>query len=104
MKKTELPMVSRPKAEKILRDIARREGEAIKKRRSRTLIEHFGDGYMVYEPNRNFVISGCNGFGGAGQDGCGNTLADLAARYEEKANTSWQRIVLASVKAGRVSE
>lgn len=100
---TKLPIVSLKIAEKVLRDIARREDEAIKKRRSRTMIEHYGPGYMVYDPARNAVLSG--GGGGAGQDGCGDSLIDLALRYDKcKRNTPWQNIVLASIKKGRVKD
>src|ERR1043166_8968455 len=103
-RKPRLPMVSMAIAEKVLRDIARREGEAIKKRRSRTQIDHYGPGYMIYDPYHNTVLSGSHGPGGH-NDCCGNTLSDLATRYESrKRNTPWQCIVLSAIKAGRVKE
>ena len=100
---SQLPMVSLSVAEKVLRDIARREGEAIKKRRSRTMISNYGPGYMIYDPRRNTVLSGT--IGAAGQDGCGDSIIDVASRYEDsEGNTPWQKIVIASIKAGRVRE
>lgn len=98
-----LTVISISIAEKVLRDIARREGEAIKKRRSRVMIEHYGSGYMVFDPVTNFALSGVCGL--AGQDGCGDSLKDLAERYEGcERNTHWQKIVLAAVKQGRIAE
>jgi hypothetical protein len=86
-------------AEKIIRDIARREGEAIKKRRSRTMIGLYGTGYMVFEPNRNVLLSSGD------LDGFSESLADLAKRYEDcERNTAWQNLVLAAIKNNRVEQ
>lgn len=102
MKTTPIEIVTISIAEKILRTIARREGETIKKRRSRTMIEQFGVGYSVHDPYRNFILLGAGG--GLGQDGFGCSLQDLADRYKAcERNTSWQNTVLASIKANRLS-
>lgn len=96
-----LPLVTLAVAEQTLRSIAKREGEGIRKRRSGTMIEHFGEGYMVYEPMRNLLLSGSGGYNG--QDGCGDSLADVALRYEGcEDNTNRQNQVIASIKAGLV--
>ena len=83
-------MVTLATAEKVLRDIARRNGESIKKRRSKILKEHFGIGYGVIDPNRNVLLSG-----GQTSDGCDFALSDLAKWYEsDENNTTWQRTVI----------
>jgi len=93
-----LPEISIAIAEKVLRDIARRNGEAIRKRRSSTLKQIHGDGYAVMDPNLNVLLSG-----GRSPDGCDLSLNELAAWYrKDKANTSWQRIVIESILAGKI--
>ena len=95
-----LPVVTLAVAEKVLRDIARRNGETIKKRRSQTLKDNYGNGYAVIEPNRNLLLSG-----GQTSDGCDLSLPDLAKRYEaDENNTTWQKIVIKSIRKDRVSE
>lgn len=87
-------------AEKVLRDIARREDEAIKKRRSQILIQNYGMGYAVYDPVRNCLLSICTT-----QDGCDFSLEEVAMRYEDcERNTPWQKMVIASIKAGSVQD
>jgi|ERR1041385_1895625 hypothetical protein len=94
-----LPEVPLAIAEKILRDIARRNGEWIKKRRSSTMKEHYGDGYMVIDPQTNCLLSP------GGLDGFEMTLGDLAERYGgDRKNTTWQRTVIKAVMAGKVRD
>lgn len=67
------------------------------------MIDHFGPGYMIYDPMRNIVLGGATG--GSGQDGCGFDLEDLADWYADcEANTAWQNIVLTAVKKGKVAK
>jgi hypothetical protein len=95
-----LPKVTLGAAEKVLRDIARRNGEVIRKRRSRTLKEYFGPGYGILDPQRNFWLSSAQT-----HDGCDLSLADLAKWYEDTDhNTPWQRIVIKAILAGKVSD
>jgi hypothetical protein len=55
---------------------------------------------MVFDLQRNAVIAGAPG---PGNDGCNETLADVADRYEnDEKNTPWQRIVIKAIQAGRV--
>lgn len=95
-----LPEVKLASAEKVLRDIAKRNGEAIKKRRSVTLKEISGEGYAVIDPKRNLILNRCTS-----QDGCDLSLADLAERYRKDGkNTAWQRTVIKAILVGKVSE
>lgn len=102
--KKPVPAISLPEftlatAEKVLRDIARRDGEAIRKRRSRILKEQFGDGYAVIDPRTNVLLSG-----GRTQDGCDLGLGELAKWYQgDEKNTLFQNLVIASILAGKVS-
>lgn len=99
-----VPKVSLAIAEKVIRDIARREGEGIRKRRSKTMIELFGPGYMVFDRMQNILLAGNVG-GQEGQDGCGESLEGLAERYEQSENnTPWQKMVIAAIKAGEIAE
>jgi hypothetical protein len=94
-----LPEVKLAVAEKVFRDIARRCGEYIRKRRSATLKEQFGDGYMVTDLHTNVVLNGVTS-----HDGCDLGLVDLAKWYEDvEENTRWQKTVIKSVLAGRVN-
>jgi hypothetical protein len=93
-----LPVVTVATAEKTLRDIARRNGEVIRKRRSFTLKKHFGDGYCILDL-QNRILSGARM-----HDGCDLSLAQLAAWYKDKANTPWQKTVIQSAIKGRVAE
>lgn len=96
-----LPEVALATAEKVLRDIAKRNGETIRKRRSVTLKELQGDGYAVIEPMRNLLLAG--GDSGA-QDGCGLSLGELAERYRDAdGNTPWQNIVIKAILADKIS-
>ena len=95
-----LPEVSLATAEKVLRDIARRNKTTIRKRRSATLKEHLGNGYAVIDPCRNFILSG-----GMTQDGCDLDLAGLAQWFkDDKKNTPWQRTVINAIAKGRVKD
>ena len=93
-----LPKISLEAAEKALRDIARRNGESIRKRRSVSLKKQFGDGYGVIDSSHNILVSG-----GDTPDGCDLTLKQLAKRYEADADsTPWQHIVIKAVLSGKV--
>jgi len=95
-----LPEVKLASAEKVLRDIAKRNGEVIRKRRSVTLKENLGDGYAVIDPDRNMLLSGGNT-----SDGCDLSLADLADRYRKDGKkTPWQGLVIKAIQAGKISE
>jgi len=95
-----LPGVTLAVAEKSLRDIARRNGEAIHKRRSVTLKNAQGDGYCVIDPTRNIILH--QSFS---RDGCDLSLSDLAARYrKDNKNTGWQQIIIKAILAGKISE
>lgn len=85
-------------AEKVLRDIARRNGHLIRKRRSPTLKAHYGDGYAIIDRERNWLLSGAKT-----SDGCDLSLDGLAQWYQDdKDNTGWQRIVIESILADKV--
>lgn len=89
-------------AESTLHSIAQREGEKIRKRRSQPLIERFGLGYQVTDPETRLILEG-GGPGIENQDGRGATLEDLAERYRDcEGNTPRQRAVLAAILEGAV--
>ena len=96
-----LPPVKLETAEKTLRDIARRNGEIIRKRRSKILKERFGSGYALIDAITNCYVSGtCTE-----QDGCDWGLETIAKYYkDDDDNTPWQRIVIASVLADKVED
>lgn len=82
-----LPLAS---VEKVIRDIARREGEALKVWRGS--MQQRGR-YGVIDPNKNCIIVEHA------------DLEDLAERYEDcERNTPWQRVVLRAAKEGGVAE
>lgn len=94
------PEISLSIAENVMRTIARRKGEAIRKRRSPSMKRMFGDGYMIVDVASNFILSG-----GRTHDGCDLSLKCLASHYAgNKENTDWQETVLRAVLAGQVAE
>lgn len=96
-----LPPVTLSVAEKVLRDIARRNGHGIKKRRSKFWKEHHGPGYMIFDTRTNCIVNGAI----RTQDGCDLSLKDVAEFYaEDKDTTHWQRTVIKSVISGRCQE
>ena len=85
-------------AEKVLRDIARRNGEVIRKRRSQALKEQHGAGYGIIDANTSGLLSG-----GMTQDGCDMALEDVAEWYKgDERNTPWQNVVIKSILAGKI--
>ena len=95
-----VPEVKMAAAEKVLRDIARRIGEGIRKRRSEVLKNALGNGYGVFDLQTNTWLTS-----GMTSDGCDLSLPELAQRYEDdEKNSRWQRVVIKGVLAGRIAE
>jgi len=95
-----LPEVQLATAEKVLRDIAKRNDHVLRKRRSPTLKTQLGDGYAVIDPFRNSLLSSP----GLSRDACDLSLVDLAEWYkDDENNTPWQRTVIKAILAGKVA-
>jgi hypothetical protein len=95
-----MPEIPIQTAEKTLRDIAKRNGEAVRKRRSSFLKQQMGGGYCVSDRNSNLILSGAST-----HDGCDLSLEDLADWYkDDKNNTSWQRTVVNAILNNSINE